>query len=118
MFREPNYFIENPEIKNLNSLGYYYQGVGAVYHAQQLFESGDQLLAQKWAEKSLVAWAQYFTSTNDYYNSYVHYALALGLLGYYHEMMQALQKSADLIQKDLNYHEFKDVIDFINKIKT
>ena len=54
---------------------------------------------------------QHFTHENDYYNSYVHYALALGILGYRTEMLRALQRSAQLINKDLTYHEFTEVID-------
>lgn len=61
--------------------------------------------------------AQYFTYDHNYYNSYVHYALALGILGYEDEMMKALQRSADLIHKDLSYTEFKDVTDFVGGSK-
>lgn len=96
--------------------GYYCQGVGAAHHAKKLLLSGNKQLALEYAQKSLAAWAQYFSYENDYYNSYVHYAMALGMLGYKEEMMRALKRSASLIQKDLDYHEFKEVIDFINNI--
>ena len=96
---------------------YYYQGVGATYHAKQLLIQGENENAREWAQKALVAWAQYFSYTNDYYNSYVHYALALGILGYKEEMMRALEHSASLIKKDLNYHEFQEVIQFIKEIE-
>jgi tetratricopeptide (TPR) repeat protein len=96
---------------------YYYQGVGATYYAKQLLMRGEKENALEWAQKALVAWAQYFSYQNDYYNSYVHYALALGILGYNDEMMKALKRSASLIKKDLNYHEFKEVIDFIESIE-
>jgi tetratricopeptide (TPR) repeat protein len=95
---------------------YYYQGVGATYYAKQLLMRGDKEQALAWAQKALAAWAQYFSYENDYYNSYVHYALALGILGYKEEMMRALQRSAALIKKDLNYHEFQEVQTFINGI--
>lgn len=95
--------------------GYYSQGVGAANYARKLIEQGNRSLALDYAQKALVAWAQYFSYENDYYNAYVHYALALGILGYKEEMMQALQRSAHLIEKDLDYHEFKEVITFVDE---
>jgi hypothetical protein len=96
---------------------YYFQGVGAAHYAKELLKAGDKQSSALWAQKSLVAWAQYFSYKNDYYNAYVHYALALGILGHQDEMFKALQKSADMIQSDLTYHEFKEIIDFINSLK-
>lgn len=95
--------------------GYYGQGVGAARYAQKLLQEGKRSLALEYAQKAVVAWAQYFSYKNDYYNAYVHYALALGILGYKEEMMRALQKSASMINRDMNYYEFKEVIDFIEK---
>ncbi len=96
--------------------GYYCQGVGAANHAKQLMIKGDFELAYSYAQNAIVAWAQYFAYKNDYYNAYVHYALALGILGYKKEMLRALQRSAQLINKDLEYEEFKEVTDFINSL--
>jgi hypothetical protein len=97
--------------------GYYSQGVGAARYAQQLIARGDRQLALDYAQKAIIAWAQYFSYKNDYYNAYVHYALALGILGYKEEMMRALEKSASLIRRDLNYFEFKNVIDFVRGLE-
>jgi len=97
--------------------GYYSQGVGASRYAKKLLEDGNASLATEYAQKALVSWAQYFTYSNDYYNAYVHYALALGILGYTEEMMRALHQSASLIKENLDYFEFKEVIDFIAGIK-
>ena len=94
--------------------GYYSQGVGAANYARILLEEGNRVLACDYAQKAIVAWAQYFSYKNDYYNSYVHYAMALGICGYKEEMMRALEKSASIIGKDLSYFEFREVIDFIN----
>ncbi len=95
--------------------GYYSQGVGAARYAQQLLKNnGNKALALDYAQKAIVAWAQYFSYKNDYYNAYVHYALALGILGYKDEMMKALERSASIIKKGLDYFEFKNVIDFVN----
>lgn len=97
--------------------GYYSQGVGAARYAQQLMQKGDRQLALDYAQKAIVAWAQFFGYCNDYYNAYVHYALALGILGYQEEMIRALERSASLIKRDLNYFEFKNVIDFVQGLE-
>jgi hypothetical protein len=97
--------------------GYYYQGVGAAYLAKELLIKGNKPLAIEYAQKSLVSWAQYFSYENNYYNAYVHYALTLGILGQKQEMLKALEHGASLIKQDLHYHEFKEVIEFIEKIK-
>jgi tetratricopeptide (TPR) repeat protein len=96
--------------------GYYYQGVGATYYAKQSLLQDKKQLALEYAHKALVAWAQYFSWENNFYNAYVHYALALGILGNTKEMMHALQRGADLIKKDLSYHEFQEVITFVGKL--
>lgn len=36
-------------------------------------------------------------------------------IGYKEDMMRALELSASIIKRDLDYFEFKEVIDFINK---
>jgi tetratricopeptide (TPR) repeat protein len=96
---------------------YYNQGVGAAHYAKLLLLAGKRKEALEYAQKAIIAWAQYFSLVNTYYNSYVHYGLALGILGKKDEMMRALERSANLINRDLNYTEFKDVIDFINNSK-
>jgi hypothetical protein len=98
----------------IGASAYYNQGVGAAYFAKQLLQAGNRQQALDYAQKSVVAWGQYFSLENDYYNPYVHYGLALGILGQKDEMMRALRRGAELIKRDLNYTEFKDVIDFIN----
>ena len=105
--------IDNFESRCIGK-GYYYQGVGAAHYAQQLLIDGQKELALEYAQRSLVAWAQHFSYKNDYYNSYVHYALALGILNYREEMLKALEHSARLINRDLTYHEFVEVINFFS----
>ncbi len=97
--------------------GYYSQGVGASNYAKKLIEEGNIPLAHEYAQKALVAWGQFFSYKNDYYNAYVHFATALGILGYTDDMMKALKKSASLIDRDLAYFEFKEVIDFVERYK-
>ena len=79
-------------------------------------KQGNSILAAEYAQKAVIAWAQYFTYDNTHYNPYVHYALALGILGNRVEMMRALERSASLINKDLGYFEFKGIIDFVESI--
>lgn len=108
------YLAQNDSITRI-AFSYYTQGVGAANYAKQLLIVGDTTLAREYAQKAIVAWAQHFSLHNDYYNSYVHYGLALGILGYKEEMMRALSSAASLINKDLSFHEFKEVIDFIEQ---
>ena len=107
-----NHYEQTKELSLYGDMGYYYQGVGAAHYAKQLLIAGDKIQALDYAQKALVSWAQYFTYENDYYNSYVHYGLALGILGHKQEMLRALNQSACLINRSLDYHEFKEVIDF------
>jgi tetratricopeptide (TPR) repeat protein len=92
--------------------GYYCQGVGAARFAAQCWIEGNRDLAIDYAQKALVAWAQFFSYHNTYYNAYVHYGLALGILGRRDEMEKALKHGAGLINQDLNHIEFKEIIDF------
>ena len=108
-----DHFSSDGKVDSPGMNGYYCQGVGAAHYAKSLVNQGKITLARQYAQKSIKAWAQYFSYDNEYYNSYVHYALALGILGHIDDMMVALTRSASLIHKDLGYHEFKEVIDFI-----
>lgn len=111
-----DYYWNKNEMTTKGFRGYYSQGVGAARYAMKLIKGRDRKLALDYAQKSIVAWAQYFSYKNDYYNAYVHYALALGILGYKEEMMRALIKSSRIINKELSYFEFKEIIDFVNSI--
>lgn len=96
--------------------GYYSQGVGASNYAYQLYRQGHIKSAHLYAKKALVAWAKCFSYDNTYYNAYVHYALAVGILDNKEDMLRALQRGADLIHQDLNYPEFKKVIESVQSI--
>ncbi|MBX9924000.1 MAG: hypothetical protein K2Y01_07805 [Rhabdochlamydiaceae bacterium] len=108
------YYWELDEIAEYGHKGYYFQGVGAANYAKQLLLKNEKQLALEYAEKAIFAWAQYFSYFNTYYNAYVHYGLALGILGHKQDMMRALQRGADLIKTDLNFHEFKEIIEFVD----
>jgi hypothetical protein len=109
--QEVDYYWDSPEALTAGVRGYYHQGVGAANYARKLLGKGDRPAAEDYAQKAIVAWAQYFSHKNDYYNAYVHYAMALGVLGYKTEMMRALRKSAAIIKRDLDYFEFKEITD-------
>lgn len=109
-------YWNSPQWSNeVGAAAYYYQGVGATYCAKKLLLEGKNKGAREYAHKALLAWAQYFSYENDFYNAYAHYALTLGILGDKEEMMRALQRGADLAKKDLLYHEFQEVIIFIDE---
>jgi tetratricopeptide (TPR) repeat protein len=113
-----SYYWGSPEWKTRGFRGYYSQGVGAAHYSQELLKAGNKEQALEYAQKAVIAWAQYFSYENTYYNSYVHYALALGILGHKDKMIEALTRAADLIKRDLSYHEFKEVIDFVNGLES
>ena len=96
-------------VKAGNDRAYYSQGVGAAWHAYRHAEKGRQRLAALWATRAVRAWQNLFKVNSKYYNSYVHYALALGILGQMKAMEAALKKSARLSGKPDTYHEFADV---------
>lgn len=111
-----DHYFDQGNMKAYGYKGYYFQGVGAANYAKQLLLKGEKDLAVEYANKAVIAWAQYLTYYNDYYNAYVHYGMALGILGHRVEMKRALTRGAELIHTDLNYYEFKEVLDFIKKI--
>lgn len=101
--------------ENLNNKGfrgYYGQGVGAANYAKEQVLQRNKSLAYEYAQKALVAWAQYFSYKNDYYNAFVHYSTVLAILGFKDEALKALEHGAELIQKD--HVEFQEVRDFIH----
>ncbi len=98
---------------NWNLWVYYCQGVGAANYARELLFKGEKELAQSYARKAVIAWAQYFTYPNDFYNAYVHYATALAILGSKDEAEKALKRGAEIIQKD--HREFQEVREFMSK---
>lgn len=96
--------------------GYYSQGVGAAWHAYGHARNGRTALAEMWAKRAIGAWGNYFKFKADYYNAYVHYALALGIMGRVKEMEEALGKSAKLSGKQKSYREFTEVRSNISRL--
>jgi len=102
--------------KGLKARGYYSQGVGAAWHASELARNRSAHWAHFWAKRAIKAWERYFGIERDYYNSYVHYALALGIMGRFNDMEKALLRSGKLSGKPQSYKEFEEVRDIINKL--
>ena len=111
--RENYYQKTTDEWAGVGFRSYYSQGMGASNHArQQPLEKKDRQTASMYAHKAVIAWEKYFFYKDEYYKPYVNYALALAILGHKKKMMQALQRSAQLIQADLDYREFQEIIKF------
>lgn len=94
----------------------YSSGVGAANHALELARNNNKRLASVWAKKSISAWEIYFEYNRKYYNPYVHYALAWGVLGEEKKMMKALKTSSKLSGKGVSYSEFQWVLKSINAL--
>jgi len=103
------YFLGREAAAGGHNWGYYGQGVGAANYAYAHAEGGRRGLAEMWARRAVEAWENFFKYKADYYNAYVHYALALGILGRPGEMEAALKKSARLSGKPDSYREFDGV---------
>lgn len=96
--------------------GYYGQGVGAANYAYEHAAAGRRGYAALWARRAINSWENFFKFKADYYNAYVHYALAFGVLGRLKEMEAALKKSAALSGKPRSYREFAEVREKISKL--
>jgi len=106
------------EVRASNSSGgYYSQGVGAAWHAYFLAKRGQLKRAIYWAKISINAWKNYNKHVPQYYNQYVHWALAYGILNQQKQMMSMLKMAAKLSKKSLNYREFQEIIEFVNNLR-
>lgn len=114
---DKQYYLGLERARSGDKTGYYSQGVGSAWHAYSHAKKGRIYFANIWARRSVRAWANYFKFKADYYNAYVHYALALGILGRTADMETALNKSAKLSGKPDSYHEFKDVRTKISELR-
>lgn len=97
--------------------GHYGQGVGAANFAYVCASQGRSRAAKFWARRAIAAWESFFKVKADYYNAYVHYALALGVLAQPEKMEAALKKSAQLSGKPSNYREFSEVRQKISQLQ-
>lgn len=100
-----------------DKLDMYSSGVGGANHALKLAKENQMSRARTWAKKSIDAWEIYFEVDKKYYNPYVHYALAKGILGDEKGMMKALKQSSKLCKKPISYREFQEVLSEISQLK-
>lgn len=96
-------------VKTGDKRGYYSQGVGAAWHARTLYSSGQVRKARQWAWLSVSAWKKYIEYRPKYYNAYVHYALAIGILGPPQAAEAFLAKAAQLSGKAKSFPEFEEI---------
>jgi len=127
-FRSRNeYYYHSGQFKKQYSLGregvsrgmvraVYSQGVGAAWHAKQLAEMRKPRLARLWATKSVKAWKVFFRRVPDYYNAYVHYALAVGILDRPEEMDRARRVAGRLSRRPASYREFREVRAIVGRL--
>lgn len=94
----------------------YSAGVGAANFALEFARKNNKRMADLWAKKAVDSWEVYFEINKKYYNPYVHYALALGLLGRKKEMMKSLKTSSKLCKKPMTYKEFVETITWVGEI--
>lgn len=97
--------------------GYYSQGVGAAWHALELAQRGRLAAARRWADRAVTAWRRYEKAVPDYYNQFVHRALAEGVRGNTEEMERCLGRGAKLAHKPLDYREFTEVRMFVAALR-
>jgi hypothetical protein len=102
-------------VKNGDLPGLYSQGVGAANYAYKLMLKGKINLSLKWAEKSQLAWEEYFKKVEkNYHDPWYWYALALGLQGKKVEMLKAMNNSAKLsklnVDKDPSFKKLRQMI--------
>ena len=95
----------------------YSQGVGAAWHARQLAEGRRPGQARLWARKSVKAWEAFFRTDPEYYNAYVHYALALGLLNRPEEMERALRRAGKLSGRPASFGEFQEIREIVHRLR-
>ena len=94
----------------------YSSGVGGANYALELAKKNQKKNAEVWARKAISAWKIFFEFNKKYYNPYVHYALAWGILVDKKKMMKALNDSSKLCGKPLSYQEFSEVIEWVGQI--
>lgn len=114
---DKQYHLGVEVVKRGEKRAYYSQGVGAAWHAYSHAKAGRWHFARLWAKRAVRAWECLFKFNDKYYNAYVHYALALGILGRDKELDAALKRSARLSGKPDSYQEFTDIRDKVYKLK-
>lgn len=92
--RRAQYDLGTRDLKRGDKLGCYSQGVGAAWHAYELARRGLWSRARAWARRARTAWGRHARIRPDYYNQFVHRALAEGVLGDMKAMEWSLSRGA------------------------
>ena len=106
------------DVKRGDRSAYYSCGVGAAMLAKKYAFEGKVGLCYRWAKISERSWLRYFKVVPDWYNSYLFYAMSLGLQNRLSEMGQALDRGCQisgLTRRDPIFRKFED--DVINALK-
>lgn len=92
--RRAQYDLGTRDLERGDNLGCYSQGVGAAWHAYELARRGLWARARAWAHLARTAWGRHARIRPDYYNQFVHRALAEGVLGDMKAMERSLSRGA------------------------
>lgn len=94
----------------------YSYGVGAACHAIKLIGKGNIAVGQRWAERSVEAWTDYFATkpARDRFDTHCFLALALAALGKFAESERELGVVAKLIGKDVRTTSIYDIAERID----
>lgn len=107
--RRAQYDLGTQLVKEGYHKGYYSQGVGAAWSAFDHARRGQIKRASHWARLAIKAWQAYEAMFPNYYNQYVHLALAEGVLGQDVEMETSLRQAAKLAAKNDHFSEFQEI---------
>ena len=95
---------------------YYSMGVGAVQMAESYGLRGNKALCSRWAKKSVQTWECFFRVDSKWFNSYLFYAKALGLLGQTSRMDAALAKAKRIAGPSLSLNACEAVRSEVRRI--
>ena len=102
--------------KGINK-SYYSQGVGSCELSYDYALKGHYKSANKWARISIQSWKKYFKIVPNWYNSYLFFAKANGILGNEKEMMNALKTASKISKMPLTDDIFTEIVQQVHKAR-
>lgn len=113
--RQPRkqYRLGREQVRKGKYTGNYSIGVGAVTIAIEKHKKRDYGVAYTWASRAKDAFEKYFIESPSYYNAYVWYGQALGLLQDFDGMELAFETAAKLANRPVSYREFVKARDVV-----
>jgi hypothetical protein len=103
------YLLGKKELAKGNRGGHYCVGVGAAQMAKSYGLQGRSRLRQRWAEISEKAWLHFFRVQRKWSNSYLFYAMAVGVQGRHRDMELALARAAAISRKPKDWKALRKV---------